>query len=198
MNYKIVSKVCEDKYESLLKMIHESFEEYEKKGLHFTCCDYDCLDLKSKVLNGMYFVAVDDNQNPLGITSVSIKCSENEKWAYENITAISPSYKGKGIGTALYKARTEYLKEINCSYILSDTATDAINSVLWHMKKCNCKKYGFQSFPNTNYYSYVFREDLKDRLVWSPLFYRIRFFMAYIRTKMLKRKDGSIRWLNLR
>lgn len=170
MNYKIVSTVYEDDYEPILKMIHESFDEYKTKGLHFTCCDYDRFDLESKVLNGKYFVAVDENRNPLGITSISIKYSEDEKWAYENITAISPRYKGKGIGTALYKVRTEYLMETNCSYILSDTATDAVNSVLWHMKKCNCKKYGFQSFSNTNYYSYVFREDLKKKISMETLF----------------------------
>lgn len=79
MNYKIVSTVYEDDYEPILKMIHESFDEYKTNGLHFTCCDYDRFDLESKVLNGKYFVAVDENRNPLGITSISIKYSEDEK-----------------------------------------------------------------------------------------------------------------------
>ena len=101
MNYHIISDIPTSLYPQILDMIHLSFEEYKKKGLHFTCSDYQMTDLVRKVMRGNCFVALSDGGDVLGITSVSIFPDES---AYENITAISPKAKGLGIGTALFEA----------------------------------------------------------------------------------------------
>lgn len=101
MNYQIISDIPTNLYPQILDMIHLSFEEYKKKGLHFTCSDYQMADLERKVMRGKCFAALTDDGEVLGVTSVSIF---PDGGAYENITAISPKAKGLGIGTALFEA----------------------------------------------------------------------------------------------
>lgn len=190
MDYEIISDIPDFLYPKLLSLVHRSFEEHKKKGLLFTCSMYSIDDLQNKVLRGKCFVVLDSSQNPIGLTSVSVR--GNGKFAYENITAISPECKGLGIGTELYKIRKRYLIEQGCEYMLSDTAVDATSSVKWHLEKCKCSLYGYESFSRTNYYSYVFREDFVE----VPFFqkrvkYKIRFLSSFVFCCLTKHKDGS-------
>lgn len=190
MNYTIVRSVDESFYPDVLRLIHESFEEHKSAGLDFTCSSYTLDDLKHKVLSGFYFIAVDENNEFLGITSV--RYNEDKQCAYENISAVSPHAKCLGIGSALYKERTKLLKSLGCKYLLSDTSVNAKSSVKWHLKKCKCSIIGFESFPSTNYYSYIFKEDyfpvswLKKRIV-----YNLILFFSFIQCVIRKKKDGN-------
>lgn len=101
MKYHIIPDIPTSLYPQILDMIHLSFDEYKKKGLHFTCSDYQMADLERKVMRGNCFVALTNDGEVLGVTSVSLFPDGS---AYENITAISPKAKGLGIGTALFEA----------------------------------------------------------------------------------------------
>lgn len=155
MNYHIISDIPTSLYPQILDMIHLSFDEYRKKGLHFTCSYYTMADLEKKVMRGNCFVALTDDEQVLGVTSVSLFPDGS---AYENITAISPNAKGLGIGTALFEAYMNRLSSGGAKYITSDTAVGAKGSVCWHLKKCGYHKVGLESFPSTNYYSYSLAE----------------------------------------
>lgn len=100
MNYRIISDIPQSLYQPILDMIHLAFAEHLKHGLHFTCSDYTMDDLKEKVLSGLCFVALSEDNQVLGITSVSLKSDGS---AYENISATSPMAKGMRIGTALFE-----------------------------------------------------------------------------------------------
>lgn len=194
MEYKIISDISESLFPQLLSLIHQSFDERKKQGLNFTCSDYTIEDLKSKVLCGKTFVALDNKGQILGLSSCSIHSDGKKKYAYAIITAVSPICKGTGVGTALYKIRKEYIKECGCDYVISDTAINAVSSVQWHLKKCHCRIVGYQSFKSTNYYSYIFREDLKpvnffERYVIS----KIHLFLSFLKNRVLKDSNGKFR-----
>lgn len=190
MDYEIISDIPDFLYPKLLNLVHRSFEEHKKNGLLFTCSRYSIGDLQNKVLRGKCFVVLDSSQNPIGLTSVSVR--GNGKFAYENITAISPECKGMGLGTELYKIRKKYLIELGCEYMLSDTAVDATSSVKWHLEKCKCNLVGYKSFCSTNYYSYVFREDFVEISFFQRrVKYPIYFLSSFVFCRLTKRIDGS-------
>lgn len=190
MKYKIVTQIPKEQYSEVLSLVHDSFEEHKKAGLNFTCSDYTLDDLKKKVLNDFYFVAVNENGRILGITSV---CFNNkEKSAYENITAISTNAKGLGIGSALYKERTNFLISQGCRYLLSDTAVSAKGSVKWHIKKCHCRIVDYRSYQSTNYYSYVFREDFMPVSLSQKIKGYYTFVKGFVHTRLFFNPDGTL------
>lgn len=194
MEYEITSDIPESLYPQLLKLIHQSFDERKEQGLNFTCSDYTIEDLKQKILCGKAFIALDKAGNVLGISSCSIHSKRNHKYAYAIITAVSPLCKGTGVGTALYKSRKEYIKECDCDYVISDTAIGAKSSVQWHLKKCNCRIIGYQSYKSTNYYSYVFREDLKPVGLFEKYFFsRMHRFLSFLKNRVMKDSNGNYR-----
>ena len=192
MDYHITSQIPKQMNSAILEMIHQSFDEHLKNGLHFTCYDYSLKDLEEKVLSGFPLVAVANDGTILGITSFSLL--ENGG-AYENITAISPKSKGMGIGTALFQKRQQMMLGMGVKYVLSDTAVNAKSSVNWHVKKCGCHIVGLSSFPSTNYYSYIFRQDLVKRSFWvRKVIYPLQFISSSIMTKVCKKENGSFTW----
>ena len=84
--------------------------------------------------------------------------------SYPN-TSVHPEYKGKGIGSLLIKALRAKALEQNCEYISCSTAVDAVSAVKVHLKN-GYQIVGLKSFKSTNYYSYLFRMQLKPSQ-WS-------------------------------
>lgn len=193
MTYTITTEVTEDMYIPILNLIHDSFQEHLDKGMSFTCSNYTIEDLKKKVVGdgNQCFVAISEEGVPIGISSVKIK--ENGIEAYANIIAITPSAKGTGVGTALYTERKKYLINTGCKYMMSDTSVNATSSVNWHINKCKCSIVGYRSFPSTNYYSYVFREDFEE-ISWirKNVIYKLKFVKAYIRTRLYYKENGKL------
>lgn len=188
MNYHVISDIPQSLYQPILDMIHLAFSEHLEHGLHFTCSDYTMDDLQKKVLSGLCFVALSEDGQVLGITSVSLNADGS---AYENISATSPLAKGLGIGTALANASTAALISKGAKYIISDTAVTAMSSVKWHLEKCECHKVGLESFPSTNYYSFVFRRDfVKQPFFVRNIKYPIKFAASFVKTRICKRADG--------
>lgn len=188
--YRIVADLTEEMYYPLLEMIKHSFEEHLQRGLQFTCSNYNIDDLKQKVLSGKYLVALSDKNEILGITSYSKHSIPVT--AYENITAISPAAKGMGLGSKLIEIRKQHLIKEGYSHLLSDTAVKAKSSVNWHLKKCGCHIIGYESYSNTNYYSYVFIEDIEEQPLYiRKIKYPLLYFTAFIRTRICKKADGN-------
>ena len=193
MNYKLTSDIQESQHKQILDLIHASFEEHERNELHFTCTKYSLQDVKNKVLRGRAIIAVDDDNEVVGITSFS---KVNDGVCYEDITAISPKTKGMGVGTALYEARKKELLKLGAKCLISDTAVGATSSVNWHLRKCHCHIIGLESFASTNYYSYVFREDITPRcFIYPMIIYPMQYGMSYLFCKSVKHADGTFTWL---
>lgn len=193
MDYQIITQVPKHMNEAILEMIHQSFDEHLKNGLHFTCSDYTLKDLEQKVLSGFPLVAVAKDGTVLGITSFSLL---KRRGAYEKITAISPRSKGLGIGTALFQNRQQMMLGLGVEFVLSDTAVNAKSSVRWHIEKCGCHIIGLSSFSSTNYFSYIFRQDLVRRSFFiRKVIYPLQFIKSCLITLVCKKKNGSFTWL---
>lgn len=193
-NYQIVRITNSDLNNDIIELIHTAFEDYHKKGIEFTCYSYTIEDIKKKVLSDDCFVAIDSDGHLLGLTSFSI--DSHRQVAYANITAISPSAQRQGIATALRLERNSCLAKQNVRFLYSDTAVSAKSSVRWHLDKCRCHIIGLESFRSTNYYSFIFVEEI---IPTSPLhkylIYPLRFFFSSVLCLLCKRKDGSLRFI---
>lgn len=185
---KIETEIQANQKCKLLQMIHKAFEEHLKNGLEFTCSYYTMEDLEKKVLTGNCFFALCDDEI-VGVTSISI--DKSQKMAYENISAVHPDYRFLGVGTKLFEIRRRFLSEKKICALISDTSVDAKDSVKWHVDKCGCKIVGYESYASTNYFSYVFREDIRRISGFKKNFvYPIRFFFSYLICKITKKKNG--------
>lgn len=190
--YNIISHITEDMHAPLLEMIKSSFEEHSRNGMHFTCSNYSIEDLKQKVLSGKYFVALSERGEILGITSYT--ATTKPATAYECITAISKDVKRTGIGSALQAARNQSLRKDGYKHLVSDTAVGATGSVNWHLRKCGCHLVGYESYSNTNYYSYVFVQDIyQQSLFVRKVVYPMRFMYHFLRTRIRKKANGEYR-----
>lgn len=187
LDLKIVRYIPKERYKELLTLIHGSFESHQKKGIYFTCSQYTLKDLEEKVLSETYFIALSKDDQILGITAIK----EYDNYAYAIITAISPSCKHMGIGSLLYSLRKKYLLANNKHYVLSDTAVNAVDSVKWHLKKCGCRKVGYASFPSTNYYSYIFREDIISPNFLTLVRLKIHYFASFVKCRLFWHANGK-------
>lgn len=192
ITYNIISHITEDMHAPLLEMIKSSFEEHSRNGMHFTCSNYSIEDLKQKVLSGKYFVALSERGEILGITSYT--ATTKPATAYGCITAISKDVKRTGIGSALQAARNQSLRKDGYRHLVSDTAVGATGSVNWHLRKCGCHLIGYKSYSNTNYYSYVFVQDMSRRCMFvRRVIYPMRFWYYFLKTRICKKANGEYR-----
>lgn len=189
MDCRIITSLPHDRYTELLQMIHSSFEEHRLNGLNFTCSSYTLTDIKEKILSGAYFIVLSQTNEIIGITSCTLDLKRET--AYANISAVSPKAKRMGIGSRLLKERTEFLKKEGIKSLFADTAVNAVSSVEWH-KKSGFHIIGLESFKSTNYYSYIFRQDLYDRpAIITRFYYPLRFAMSYIICHLTKNENGA-------
>lgn len=189
MNISIIRHIEESQKEEVLTLIHSSFKEHLGHGLKFTCSYYTLQDLDEKVLGGECFFAVKDNKI-IGLISILVKDLSTE--AYLSISAVHPQFKSLGVGSLLMKEVLVFLREQNVKVLISDTSINARNTVRWYVKKLGCRIVGYQSYPSTNYYSYIFRLDLVPVSFFTKhVKYPFMFIKSYLRCKITKRRNGQ-------
>ena len=162
MNVKIYKR--EDAnitYKQIIDLIHESFQERLDQGLRYSCSFMTEEQYKERVKNGIILVAIDNDSNKLAGTLALNKYLDNgEIHGYTEYIAVSNNYKHYGIGSLLMHEMRKVAKREGCFYILSDTSTKANSAVKYHVKN-GFKIIGLESYRSTNYWSYVFRMQLK-------------------------------------
>lgn len=153
--------------DELHSLIQDSFAERSEQELFFKCLNFSTTDLKEYFEDAIIIAAVDQHSKKiLGIQSVFVKKKDNTTYGDNGILAISPEYKGQGIASCLFEKEKSILVEHKAEFIIADTALNAKSSVSWHIKN------GFlpitiRSFGSTNYYSIIFRQQLKYHWFWS-------------------------------
>ena len=195
MNIKISIKNDETTWGELANLLHESFQERLAQGLHFTCSYLTAEQLKSQSAGRIVLLAVDADKNNTLAGTVSIEFNEkdsNSVWAYHCNLAVSSLYKSRGIASLLFDRFQEIARSEGCTHIISDTAVGATSSVKWHLKN-GFKKIGVRSFKSTNYYSVLFRKQLKYHWLWSNnTLCSIYYIMSFVLCHLYKNKDGSL------
>lgn len=177
-------------WEEIANLLHDAFQERLKQGLQFTCSFLTAKELEQKSNNCIVLIAKNKISNQLlGTVFYERKSSQR---AYHSNLAVNPTSKHLGIATKLFSAFKELASINGCEHIISDTAQQATSSVLWH-KKNGFIPISLRSYGSTNYYSIVFRNQLKHHWFWSnKLFCKIHFTISSILCHMYRHKDGTL------
>ena len=179
-------------WEELADLLHEAFEERLHQGLKFSCSYLTADELKRRSCGSIVLVAKDtDNGLLIGTVTIQINRERSHSWAYHSNLAIKPEKKHSGIASQLFSSLIEIALSHNCEYIKSDTAIGANSSVKWHLKN-GFKIVGLDSFSSTNYYSYVFRRQLKSNFFWeNTMCLKILFLLSSIKCKLCYHENGN-------
>lgn len=177
-------------YEELLALVHEAYSERLKENIVFTASSYSLDNLKQLIGNGHVFCAFIDNVL-VGTATLLERKKGTEKYGYITTIAVKPNYGGKKIGYTLLTKAIEMAKKIELPYVVSTTATSATSSCKLH-KKVGFKIIGFDSHETTNFYSYVFRLQIKPSFLYnSSLFCKLCYIKRYIIVKLFLASDGK-------
>lgn len=182
--------------EEVLELIHEVFSERVDEGMNFFAARMTLDQFKKKLKNTQIFVAYDEETNTLLGTGCLQICRQPRgvKYGYLFNLAVRSKAKRQGVASTLYQYRERECIDNECAYITSDTAIMARSSINYHFKN-GFKIVGLRSWITTNYYSYIFRKQLKSPSnYYNNWFCRIQFVKSAIKTILLYRKDGSRRF----
>lgn len=179
-------------YSQIIELMHESFQERLNQGLHYSCSTMDVEQYKEKTKNGKIFVAIDDiSGNLAGTTTLNLVDDLSGRHGYMEFVAISSNYKHCGIGSMLVDRMRKFGFQEGCDFILSDTSTQAISALKFHLKN-GFKIIGLESYRSTNYWSYVFRMQLTPSFLWnSSTFLKMHYWFSYIFIKTTRDINGN-------
>lgn len=177
-------------YEELLPVVHDAFKERLEQGLNFVCATFT-LDEFIENMKGMSAIVarqVEENVNRIvGFQKFIIlnQCFDT------GIIAVLSEFKRQGIGSMIYEKSQELGLARGCKYMVADTAAGAESSVKWHLKN-GYKIVGLDSYPSTNYYSYLFRKQLVYHPLWSnSLYCKIHYLLSALRCRLRFHADGT-------
>lgn len=172
----------------ILNLIHLAFEERRLQGLHFTCIDYTLADIQKKAAKAKVYLAY-INESLVGCLFFRV-FTKNDHYGYIEALSVHPDFKGRGVMSLLFNKTLIDAKLLNLEYIKSDTSVDANSSVKWHIKN-GFKKVKLISSPKSNYYSYVFRNQLKSPSLWNvKVLTDLLFICSSIKCRLTRDRYG--------
>ena len=179
-------------YEKVVDLLHEAFQERLQQGLHYTCSSMTVERLKEKTKDGIIIVAYDEKSRELlGMAAVNLRESDSHKYTYNEYNAVSSKCKRQHLGSKIMDEVKRLSIDYGAEYILSDTSTQAESAIKYHLKN-GFKIVGYESYRSTNYWSYVFRLQLKKPSKWDNAAYRkIKFIQSYVFIKLTRTINGA-------
>lgn len=180
-------------YEDVTVLLHTAFQERLDQGLYFTTSRLSSADFRQRARNGIVLVAFDPkSQKLLGTAMTHFRQdAAGILYAEEEHKGIMPDVKRMGIGSLLENSLQQLAREGGTCYIITDTATGAKSSIRFHLKN-GFFKWKLVSFSSTDYYSIVFRKQIKPDKKWNNLPYRKAFFfLSCVKTLITKKKNGA-------
>lgn len=178
--------------EQLFDLVKLAFQERKDAGLNYMCLSASISDFVLEIKDAYVLVAMDVEKNELCGCSI-LKVEKNKLGVLhgrEKHTAVSPNYKGQGVGSKLIDTLKCKAIELGCDYLTCTTAVSAKSAVAVHVKN-GYQIVGLKSFRQTNYYSYIFRMQLTPS-VWKDAKYcKHQFQKSAVKTYLAYRKDGN-------
>lgn len=193
MNIEIHQKDENTSWEELVHLFHESFQERLDQGLNFTCSFFTPEELERRSANKIVLVAIDEDNDALaGTVTIEILHQADKTWAYHSNLAIKPEYKQHGIATRLLNRWMKIVESEGCEYVMSDTAEPAVSSVAWH-KKNGFYPVSLHTYWDANYYSVIFRKQIKHHWLWSSRNWcAVRYAIVSTIYKLYRKSDNSL------
>ena len=182
-------------YSDITELLHKAFEERLSQGIIMSASKMSVSEVQDKAQNRIVLVAYRRTTNELiGIAMTQFRLDEyNILFGDEEYKGIHPNYKRHGVGSLLEHALQNLAIESGASYLICTTALQAKSSIRYHLSN-GFFKWCCISFPDTDYYSIVFRKQLKPHKKWDNVFYRtLHFYFSFCHTVLTKRRDGTIR-----
>ena len=177
-------------YKDLVDLLHEAFQERLKQGLKYTCSSMTEEQFCQKTIDGIVYVAVDDESGLCGTATLTIRTDKKGgRYGYNEYNGIRSDMKGKGIGTMLYREIERESRENGCEYLLSDTSTLATSAVKYHLKN-GFKIIGLESYRSTNYWSYVFRRQLVPSKKY-PIYCKLQYLKSWLFIRVTRDINGN-------
>ena len=184
--------------QDVVELIHLSFKERIEQGINFSCSDISIAEFVESTKDGTVFIAIDNKTGELlGEATIRLRQNAKHQLFGENVyLAVHPKAKRRGIASALFKEQLTYSILAKAEHIISYTAEKAKSSVAYHLKN-GFHIIGLRSFRDNDYYSFVFRYQIKkdtllQRAYSSRILCRIRFIVSSIITRTMLHKDGSL------
>lgn len=165
-------------FEDISLLLKDAFAERLEAGLNFRCANYSQEDVK-RYFGGESWVilAFDEENKPIGMLKLSIHKLGPFKFGTHGIVAVSSKMKGQGIGKNMFSYLEEIALTQNLAFIISDTAEQAISSVIYH-EKMGFRQYAYKKYPNRTYRSLKFIKTYKKGLFFIPLVCRFGKFVT--------------------
>ncbi len=182
-------------YADITELLHKAFEERLSQGIIMSASKMSIRDVQEKVQSRIVLLAYRQTTNELiGTAMTQFRLDENGiLFGDEEYKGIHPDYKRQGVGSLLEQALQDIAIEAGASYLICTTALQAKSSIRYHLSN-GFFKWCMISFPDTSYYSIVFRKQLVSHKKWDNVFYRnLHYFLSSCHTVLTKRKDGTFR-----
>ncbi len=186
-------------YGDVVSLIHLAFQSRKDEGIFFSCADITVEEYREKLGDsGVVFVAYDP-ENPTFLLGTAVTHIRRDRhgvqYGFNELLAVHPDARRMGVASALQKERIGFHKSAGTEYMQSDTAVSAESSVKYHLKN-GYRKIALVSFPQTDYYSYVFRRQLvtdtfSQKLYANDFYCRLKYLRSALRTKFIRRPDGE-------
>ena len=197
--------------EALYALNEASHKMWIEKGLDGLWLHVSWEEFQRQLQTSTIFVALD------GITSelLGMHCYRaNRKYrrAFGFYLAVLPSAQREGIASRMLAYEEDRIRKAGYHYLKGTTATTADWSVRWHLRN-GYRIIGYYHSSNDNYANYVFRKQLVPVSSSSPAdirfilchpvyalhssatFCRLRFYLAYVITHLIKDSHGQDNFL---
>lgn len=179
-------------HEQVLSLVKLAFQERKDAGLNYGCLSLSLEGFLKEIGESIIFVALDEGDGSLcGCTVLLIRHDQyGALYGREKHTSVHPDFKGMGIGSMLIKAIRDKAVEEGCEYLFCTTAIEAESAIKVHLKN-GYQIVGLKSFKSTNYYSYLFRMQLKPSPWSDPAYCKRQFRKSARRVRLAYKADGS-------
>ncbi len=183
--------------DQVAELMHDAFRERVEQGLNLGGATIEVEELKQCQEKGAIFVAYGaEDKQMLGAVVIYLKRNlfGKEFWLHDFV-GVSSSAKRLGIGSKMLEKCVEYAKQQGAEFIESCTAVKATSSVNWHLKN-GFRIVKYASYKDKNYFSYVFRLQLRKPSFWNcGLFRAVVFGFYWVGVRLLLKEDGTATWL---
>lgn len=183
--------------DDICDLLHEAHQSTLDAGMHYSVLNQTGKDIRRRIgENGVFFVAVDEDDQPAGVLGVSFyeKSSawyaKGKPYAEVKLGGVRQAYKGMGIYSMLLDAIYPYAFE-RVDVLTTNTAVQ--NTII---RKADEKRgwvyVDFVSWTATDYYSVVMAK-WKDTVPYNRAYCLLRYTWQKCRTVILKNRSGQYR-----